>query len=134
MCQIIYKYHMLDHYNFKFHQSHPFCISKWSNRTMQRSTIRVTMWQYFGTLQRIWTWLSKSFQKVFLGINVITSYYYWILYSLKKHYMKVHLGVHTHWLWTITCFWIFLWKFSILWWFKKYSWNLYNVIILYITL
>jgi hypothetical protein len=26
MCQIIYKYHMLDHYNFKFHQSHPFCV------------------------------------------------------------------------------------------------------------
>jgi hypothetical protein len=31
-------------------------------------------------------WSSKSFQKVFFDINVITSYYCWIIYSLKTLY------------------------------------------------
>jgi hypothetical protein len=55
------------------------------------------------------------------------------LLFIKKHYVKVH-GVHIHWLWIVTSFWVLLWKSIMLWLLRNYPWNSYNVIILYITL
>ncbi len=34
-----------------------------------------------------------------------------------------------HWLWTVTSFWVPLWKLIMLWLFKYYPWNSYSVII-----
>lgn len=73
------------------------------------------------------TYHQNIFRKVFLGINVITSYYCWILHSLKYIIWRCIESI----LIDFKLFWYLFQKSSMLWKFKNNSWNSYNMIILY---
>jgi hypothetical protein len=61
MCQKIYKYHILNHYNSKFYQSHPFYVFTWSNKDYVKEYKKG--WYYdniFVLLLRIWTFIHQQ--------------------------------------------------------------------------
>ncbi len=57
-------------------------LKKWSFKLLFSLNKKHNTKKPLFKLHKIY-WSSKSFQKILFGINVITSYYHWVFYSLK---------------------------------------------------